>query len=150
MRAITSLLAIIVICLFSALGCSPELWRAIGQSMQETGKAYQTKKLMIFGGRGHKTYLGCLSCNAYSSESVFNKYGTYGSSYSTTSILNHYSTFGSKYSTYSACNPYASDPPIVVDDNGTYYGRLTVNIYLSDLYSNQNTQTWLRTVVCGN
>src|SRR5260370_27845871 len=86
-------------------------------------------KLMIFGGQDHKTYLGCLSCNEYAPDSVFNSYGRNGSPYSSQSIWNHYSEFGSPYSTYSACNPYASDPPVIVDQNGTFYGRLTVNEY---------------------
>lgn len=83
-------------------------------------------KLMIFGGQGHRTYLGCLSCSEYQTESVFNQYGTFGSAYGTQSIFNAYSAYGSPYSTYSACNAYASDPPVIVDEEGRYYGRLTV------------------------
>jgi len=48
------------------------------------------------------------------------------------SIFNPYSQFGSRYSAYSACNPYATDPPVIVDENGNYYGRLTVNTYYGD------------------
>src|ERR1700686_673004 len=50
-------------------------------------------KLMIFGGIDHKSYLGCLSCNEYASDSVFNSYGSNGSAYSGQSIWNHYSEF---------------------------------------------------------
>jgi hypothetical protein len=86
-------------------------------------------KLMIFGGDGHRTYLGCLNCSEYAADSVHNQYGTHGSPYNSESILNHYSQFGSPYSTESACNTYASDPPVIVDGNGRYYGRLTLNQY---------------------
>jgi len=78
--------------------------------------------MMLFGGPGNSTYLGCLSCNEYDSESVFNDYGTYGSAYSQSSIRNHYGKFGSKYSQYGACNPYASNPPVIVDASGNFYG----------------------------
>lgn len=71
-------------------------------------------KLMIFGGEGHKTYLGCLSCSEYATDSVFNQYGNYGSRYAIDSVWNHYSDFGSRYSNYGACNPYANDPPVIV------------------------------------
>lgn len=69
-------------------------------------------KLMIVGGEGHKTYLGCLSCSEYATDSVFNQYGNYGSRYAIDSVWNHYSDFGSRYSNYGACNPYANDPPV--------------------------------------
>lgn len=144
------LLAAVGTCLLTTLACSPELLKAVGDSMRETGRAYQTNKIMLFGGSGHKTYLGCLSCYGTSSESLFNEYGSFGSAYSSTSIFNNYSVFGSQYSMYSACNPYASDPPVVVDGNGIYYGRLTVNKYRSDRYGNENLQIWLETVVCSS
>lgn len=87
----------------------------------------QSPKIMLFGGPDHHTYLGCFSCSEYDSESIFNDYGTYGSRYSGTSIHNQYSQYGSKYSNYSPCNPYATDAPVLVDNNGGFYGRLTLN-----------------------
>jgi len=85
--------------------------------------------MMIFGGLGHKTYLGCLSCPEYSTDSVFNEFGSFGTAYGPQSIFNSYSEYGSTFSTYSPCNSYATDPPVVVDEEGTFYGRLTVNRY---------------------
>lgn len=105
---------------------------------------------MIFGGTDHKTYLGCLNCNEYATDSVFNFYGTHGSPYSGESIWNHYGEYGSPYSTYSACNPYASDPPVIVDQNGAYYGRLTVNEYHPQRGSGANYFNWLKNKVCEN
>ena len=84
-------------------------------------------KLLLFGGEDHKTFLGCLTCSEFSADSVKNTYGSFGSSYSTTSVINPYSPFGSPYGQFSACNPYASDPPVIVDPDGKYYGRLSVS-----------------------
>jgi hypothetical protein len=55
----------------------------------------QTAKLMIFGGENHKTYLGCLTCSEYETDSVRNNFGDNGSPYSSSSIWNHYSEYGS-------------------------------------------------------
>jgi hypothetical protein len=85
-------------------------------------------KLMVFGGRNHTTYLGCLSCVEYATDSVRNQLGDdFGNQPSQTSIFNRYNEYGSRLSMYSACNQSASDPPVVVDQRGNFYGRLTVN-----------------------
>ena len=44
-------------------------------------------------------FLGMLSSNKYQSDSVINKYGSYGSKYSSTSIFNQYGQYGSRYAT---------------------------------------------------
>jgi len=125
--------------IFFIIGCSPDLWPALtvgfleGISealLEEISKRSDVNtnlKLMLFGGENHQTYLGCLTCGRYSTESIFNEYGPYGSKYSSTSIWNKYGLFGSPYSQYSPWNPYASDPPVIVDDQGNFYGRFTVN-----------------------
>jgi hypothetical protein len=100
-------------------------------------------KLMIFGGEGHKTYLGCLNCSEYSIDSVFNTFGDHGSTYSAESILNHFGQFGSEYGMYSPCNSYASGPPVVVDGNGAFYGTLTLNQYRTDRQRNERVNAWL-------
>lgn len=104
-------------------------------------------KLMIFGGVGHGTYLGCLNCSEYATDSVWNKNGSSGSAYSAESIFNHYSQFGSKYSMESACNQYATDPPVIVDQSGTYYGRLTLNRYAPSIGIGTEDIGWL-TGIC--
>lgn len=133
-------------------GCSAAAMQAWGEALQTAaggsnaaggmGLAGNTK-LMIFGGRGHDVYLGCINCSEYASDSVFNQYGTYGSKYSGNSILNSYSDYGSKYSNYGACNPYANDPPVIVDGAGEFYGRLTLNRYHAQRSNNQQLLTWL-------
>ena len=93
--------------------------------------------IWIFGeeGDGLKK-LGCLSCNEYNSDSVFNKYGTYGSPYSSSSIWNKYG-WGSKYKSESPCNQYSSNSPILMDiDSMNKIGRLSINKNSSDSICN--------------
>ena len=85
----------------------------------------------LYGGKNHDEYLGCLNCDSYSSSSIWNEYGTYGSSYNSKSIWNEFGTYGSDYSSYSPWNAYASYPPVVVDKEGGFYGYFTVNEYKS-------------------
>jgi hypothetical protein len=74
-----------------------------------------SQTLHLYGGKNHDVYLGCLNCDAYNSNSIWNEYGTYGS----------------KYNTYSPWNAYSSEPPVVVDKDGNFYGYFTVNKYNS-------------------
>jgi hypothetical protein len=62
-----------------------------------------------------------------STESVLDLQGPYGSHHSATSISNPSGSFGSPGSPFSACNPFATDPPIIVDDQGYDYGWLTLD-----------------------
>lgn len=86
-----------------------------------------SQALYIFGGRGHDVFLGALNANKYESSSIWNAYGDYGSKYSRHSIWNKYGDYGSAYSDYSPFNKYASHPPVVVDQNGNFYGYFTIN-----------------------
>jgi hypothetical protein len=74
--------------------------------------------------------LGRIS-NQYNYDSIFNKYGNYGSKYSNKSIFNKYGNYGSKYSQQSATNPYTNTPPKVFL-NGRFVGYLTMNKYLNN------------------
>jgi hypothetical protein len=103
-------------------------------------------KLMLFGGAGHKTYLGCVNCSNLAPDSVFNELGDHGSRLATDSILNPFSDYGSPFSSYSACNPFADDPPVIVDGAGQFYGRLTVNTVNSERTHNTTLLSWLATV----
>tara|TARA_R110002049_G_scaffold83103_2_gene211225 strand:+ start:3179 stop:3532 length:354 start_codon:yes stop_codon:yes gene_type:complete len=86
---------------------------------------------MLFGGDNHKEYLGCLNCSEYSSESVWNEYSQYGNEYNSNSIWNEYGTYGNEYGQYCPWNEYASDPPVIVDEKGNFYGYFTANEYHS-------------------
>ena len=83
--------------------------------------------LLLFGGDGHRIFLGCLDCSEFDSASVHNEFGDYGSKFSDKSIFNKFGDFGSPYSPFSACNPMADDPPLVVEKTGHVRGRLTLN-----------------------
>ena len=53
--------------------------------------------------------------------------GLHGSAYSSMSILNPFGRFGSPSSALSPCNPYALHAPVIVDREGRSYGELTVS-----------------------
>ena len=82
-------------------------------------------------------FIGCLDCGKYSSDSICNKYGSYGSKYSSDSIFNKYGSYGSKYSSSSPWNKYSSsnDVPKAVDAQGNFYGYFTINKYRSNTMS---------------
>lgn len=106
----------------------------------------QTTKLMLFGTGSPQTYLGCINCSEYASDSVHNQYGHHGSAYSADSIFNHYGPFGSPYSPSSPCNVFATDPPVIVDSSGAFYGRLTLNVYHPQANENDRLHGWLEGV----
>lgn len=99
--------------------------------------------LLVYGGEGNRAFLGCLNCGEYDANSVQNQYGAHGSPYAAESITNKYGEFGSPYSPISACNPYGSEPPIVVDAQGGFYGRLSANRYVPNRLSNTSINGWL-------
>jgi tetratricopeptide (TPR) repeat protein len=106
------------------------------------------RKVMIFGGLDHRTYLGCLNCPSTDSDSVLNTLGLHGSTLSEESIWNNLSKFGSSFSEYSSCNEFAKDPPVIVDASGGYLGRLTLNEYHPQIARGAELYDWVRTVVC--
>jgi len=92
---------------------------------------FYAQELHIYGGEDHNIYLGCLNCDDYDSNSIWNEYGDYGNDYSSESIWNEYSDYGNEYSDYCPWNEYALYPPVVVDKKGNFYGYLTINKYNS-------------------
>lgn len=89
-------------------------------------------KIMIFGGKGHDVYLGCLNCPETAPDSIFNPNGKFGrcsSIYDDNLFCRGlYSEYGGKglYKDQSACGSNAGDPPVIVDENGGYYGRFSL------------------------
>ena len=102
------------------------------------------QRLMIFGGADHDVYLGCLSCLPTAPDSVYNVIGKYGSEISPTSVLNHISRYGDPISPTSACNVLASEPPVLVDRTGKYYGELTMNELRTKRTTLKAALAWLR------
>lgn len=72
------------------------------------------------------TYLGELTGDEYSSKSICNDYGDYGSEYEALSIWNEYGDYGSEYSNESAFNDLASKPPTIIS-KGKTFAYLTTN-----------------------
>ncbi|MBK6899547.1 MAG: hypothetical protein IPH09_09855 [bacterium] len=81
-------------------------------------------------------YLGNLSANQNDPNSVSNPYGAYGSTVAPNGINNPYSNSGSLYSPQSVANPNATNPPIIVGQDGQYLGRLSTNKYGPESVSN--------------
>lgn len=94
-----------------------------------------SQDILIYGGDKGEVFLGCLNCDKYNSDSIWNTSGDYGSKYSTNSIWNKYGDYGGVYSNTSPFNKYASNPPKLVDSNGNFYGYLTADKY----FTNRNT-----------
>lgn len=84
--------------------------------------------LYLFGGRGHKEFLGCLNCGSTHPKSVWNEFSNFGFK-NDFGVWNPYGSYANPYSSYSMCGEYASDPPIIVDDGGNSYGRMSLNEY---------------------
>ena len=85
------------------------------------------QELQIYAGKDHDVYLGCLNCDKYNTNSIWNIYGTFGSKYNANSIWNKYGTYGSKYNEFCPWNKYSNDPPVIVDSDGKFYGYFTLN-----------------------
>jgi hypothetical protein len=83
-------------------------------------------------------YLGTIS-NEFDIDSIFNKYGQYGSRYGVDSIWNQYGSYGSDFSLHSPFNEFSIDAPIILKD-GKVAGRLTVNKSVSGAVD----PSWLR------
>ncbi|MCC9043348.1 hypothetical protein LNQ81_11770 [Myroides sp. M-43] len=84
------------------------------------------QKLELYTNDGKEEYLGCLTCDAKDSKSIWNSYGTYGNLYNPKSIWNRYGIYGDQTSSFSPWNIHADNPPIVKKD-GVLYGYFTMN-----------------------
>lgn len=104
---------------------------------------------MIFGGPNRRVYLGCLNCSQISTDSVLNPAGEHGSPVFQESVYNHAGPYGSLVSPESACNPVANDPPMILDQSGRYYGRLTLNRLTPQIGIGLQFFAWLNRV-CGS
>ena len=84
----------------------------------------------------HAEDLGNLSDNEFDPNSIANPFGA-GSPFSSNSITNEFGIYGSPYSNQSATNPYATDFPRLYDKGGHYRGELSTNQYDPDSVSNR-------------
>lgn len=109
-------------------------------------------RLLLFSSKNN--FHGCLNCSGVDSDSVCNRYGTYGSRYSAESIWNKYG-IGSMYNSESPFNRYGAGLKIV-DESGKFYGYLKVGIggatpyssELKNLYENSSDLSEVRDLFC--
>ncbi|HEY9752626.1 MAG TPA: hypothetical protein V6C46_06730 [Coleofasciculaceae cyanobacterium] len=104
-------------------------------------------ELLIYGGQNNRVFLGCINCDKSDPASIFNKYGDYGSRFSSTSIFNRFGDYGSKFSNESICAAHGTNPPVVVDNDGNFYGALTANRSHKNL-TRMNDLRMLVAVIC--
>jgi hypothetical protein len=88
------------------------------------------QEILIFGGDNNKDFLGCLSCNEMAGNSVWNEMSQYGWN-NGFGKWNSFGPYKNPFSSYSACNEFTSNGPVLVDRNGKFYGRLTMNEFTS-------------------
>ena len=109
------------------MGSLLNLGASVALLLTEASVVAQTPELLLFGGRDHDVFLGCLNCGHFDASSVCNRYSPSGSQFSSNSIWNRFGPYGSQFSPLSPWNTYASDPPVVVDRSGGFYGYFTAN-----------------------
>ena len=79
-------------------------------------------------------YLGKLG-PYYQSDSIYNSSSSYSSTYSNNSIFNTSSKYGNSYSSTSVFNDGASNPPIILSEDGEVLGKLSIGpSYQSDRF----------------
>lgn len=99
--------------------------------------------LLLFGGRNHEEFIGCLNCYRSEPFSVWNENGEYGDPENENSIWNRSGPYGSLTSPLSPWNPRSSEPPLVVDRVGNLYGYFTRNrSYPKRIRRNDTHQKW--------
>jgi hypothetical protein len=88
-------------------------------------------RMLIYAGPLHREYLGCVNCDQYDVNSVWNSQSPFGwdNGYPDYSRFQQYRA---PHGRYSACDPFAADPPILVDIAGKNYGRLNVSTTRAD------------------
>ena len=87
------------------------------------------------------TFLGSLRPDRFDQDSIFSRFGAYGSRYSQTSIYNRYGPYGGRYSGLSPYNSYSTTPPKVYH-NGQFMAYLTVNTALKPRIDPDEIMAW--------
>lgn len=90
-------------------------------------------EMLLFGGKGHDVFLGCFNCNEFTPEAICNDFGA-GSAFKSDSIFNKFGRFGSSFSSSSPWNEFTSstEVPVLVGRDGSFYGYFTINKFRSD------------------
>jgi len=104
------------------LALSPAAW---GQT------ATIQQQFLIYAGPLHRDYLGCLNCDQFDPNSVWDAYAALGW---TNAYLDasHFAAYRTRHGRYSSCDKFAADPPILIDRSLNRYGVLNVSETRSD------------------
>src|SRR3989344_1059053 len=88
----------------------------------------QSREIIIMGGGSQDRFLGCLTCGEFTQDSVWNQYSRHGweNKFGT---WNRFGEHANPYGPNSACNQFGTNAPVLVDRQGEFYGRLSVNEY---------------------
>jgi hypothetical protein len=142
--------------------CSVLLCLTLLPAALPRANAQATKALLLFGGKDHKTFLGCLNCADTSASSVCNDLGEYGSDLQPDSIWNNLGRFGNDLNSESPWNDLSNDAPIIVDTDGKSYGYFSTNtlhhdrtrigwlVAILDYYERDNDLDKTREKMCGD
>jgi hypothetical protein len=105
------------------LAVAPAAVRAQGATIQQ--------QFLIYAGPLHREYLGCLNCDQFDTNSVWDGYAAmgWGNAFADAS---HFARYRSPHDRYSACDAFAADPPILIDRSLNHYGVLNVSTTRSD------------------
>lgn len=97
-------------------------------------KTYFTKgeRILIYGGENNEVFLGCLNCDKFDEESIWDFNNEYGSSFGKYSIWNKFKDYGGVNGEYSPFNKFTGNAPKLVDAKGNFYGYLTVDKFIKD------------------
>jgi hypothetical protein len=99
----------------------------------QTARSYggTTGAQLIFGGMGHAEFLGCLNCSQLDPSSISNRVSQFGWS-NPVGLWSKIGQYASVVGSQSACNRVATDPPVIVTEQGEFLGRLSVSPVIRD------------------
>jgi hypothetical protein len=89
------------------------------------------QQFLIYAGPLHRDYLGCLNCDQFDPNSVWDGYSAmgWGNAFAEAS---HFANYRAAHGRYSACDAFAADPPILIDRSLNHYGVLSVSTKRAD------------------
>lgn len=97
-------------------------------------KTYHTEgeRILIYGGEDYSVFLGCLNCDKFDKESIWDYTNEYGSPFGKHSITNKHGEYGGENGKYSPYNKFSKYPPKLVDAKGKFYGYFTADKFFKD------------------
>lgn len=88
-------------------------------------------------------FLGSLNQNPFDTQSIFNRFGSYGSKFSSDSIFNKFSPYGGTFSMQSPFNTTARRPPKIIK-NGVVLGFVSSNPTITPRIAPEELAQWAK------